>query len=255
MKQAPFYPALLDPEQPAPDGLTDGRGAPAGKRFDVYRNNVMQSLTDVMRAGFPVVRKLIGAQNFDIVAGAFIRAQPPSEPIMQRYGAGFDSFLAEVPQLSHLGYLGDVARLEQALRLSYHAADSVPLDAARLGDLATDALGAVQLAFAPAVHLIPSAWPLFDIWRFNTEDGAPKPQPVAQYVLVTRAEYDPAPHALSPAQGAWVAALMSGATLDAAQDTATTVDADCDIAAAMALLFAQNAVTGLMLDPSAKDPA
>ena len=48
---------------------------------------------------------------------------------------------------------------------------------------------------------------------------------------------------------------MSGATLDAAQDTATTVDADCDIAAAMALLFAQNAVTGLMLDPSAKDPA
>lgn len=255
MKQAPFYTALLDPEQPAPDGLTDARGAPAGKRFDVYRNNVMQSLTDVMRAGFPVVRKLIGAQNFDIVAGAFIRTQPPTEPIMQRYGAGFDSFLAEVPQLSHLGYLGDVARLEQALRLAYHAADSVPLDAARLGDLATDALGAVQLAFAPAVHLIPSAWPLFDIWRFNTEDGAPKPQPVAQYVLVTRAEYDPAPHALSPAQGAWVAALMSGATLDAAQDAATTVDADCDIAAAMALLFAQNAVTGLMLDPSAKDPA
>lgn len=246
-----FYDALLDPVQPAPEGLHDGNGAAAGKRFDVYRNNVMQSLTDVMRAGFPVVRKLIGAQNFDIVAGAFIRAQPPTLPIMQRYGDGFDSFLAEVPQLAHLGYLSDVARLEQALRLSYHAADCTPVDAARLGDLSPEQLGAVRFAFAPAVHLIPSVWPLFDIWRFNTEDGAPKPQPVAQHVLITRADYDPAPHALSPAQGAWIAALMTGETLEAAQDAAGAVDPACDIATPMTLLFAQNAVTGLI----PKDPA
>ncbi|UOA26450.1 DNA-binding domain-containing protein [Pseudosulfitobacter sp. DSM 107133] len=241
----PFVTALLDPAQTAPDGLHDGHGAEAGKRFDVYRNNVMQSLTDVMRAGFPVVRKLIGPQNFDIVAGAFIRAQPPTLPIMQRYGAGFDAFLAEVPQLAHLGYLGDVARLEQALRLSYHAADSTAVDAARLGDLTPEQLGATQLGFAPTVHLIPSVWPLHDIWRFNTEEAAPKPQPVAQHVLVTRAEYDPSPHPLSPAQGAWVAALMEGARLDTAQDAALAADPDCDIAAPMALLFAQNAVSRL----------
>ncbi|KEJ95868.1 Putative DNA-binding domain-containing protein [Pseudosulfitobacter pseudonitzschiae] len=246
-----FYDALLDPVLPAPEGLHDGTGAVAGKRFDVYRNNVMQSLTDVMRAGFPAVRKLIGAQNFDLVAGAFIRAQPPTLPIMQRYGDGFDSFLAEVPQLAHLGYLSDVAGLEQALRLSYHAADCVPLDAARLGDLPPEQLGAVRFAVAPAVHLIPSVWPLYDIWRFNTEDGAPKPQPVAQHVLITRADYDPVPHPLSPAQGAWIAALMAGETLEAAQDAAGAVDPACDIATPMALLFAQNAVTGLIT----KDPA
>jgi hypothetical protein len=240
----PFYRALLDPDQPAPKGLHNGHGGAAGKRFDVYRNNVLQSLTDVMRAGFPVVRKLIGAANFDIVAGAFIRAHPPTQPVMQRYGDGFDAFLADVPQLAHLGYLSDVARLEQALRLSYHAADSTPLEAVALAGLAPEQLADTQLVFAPTVHLIGSVWPLFDIWRFNTEEAAPKPQPVAQHVLVTRAEFDPAPHPLSPAQSAWIAALMAGATLDAAQDAANAVDPNCDIATPMGLLFAQNALTG-----------
>ncbi|MCR8827978.1 HvfC/BufC N-terminal domain-containing protein [Pseudosulfitobacter koreensis] len=240
-----FHGALLDPALSAPEGLHDGRGGAAGKRFDVYRNNVMQSLTDVMRAGFPVVRKLIGAANFDIVAGAFIRAHPPTQPIMQRYGDGFDAFLAAVPQLASLGYLGDVARLEQALRASCHAADTSPLEAAALAGLTPAQLTHTRLEFAPAVHLIASVWPLFDIWRFNSEDGAPKPQPVAQHVLVTRAGYDPAPHPLSPAQGAWIAALMAGASLDGAQDAAAQIDPDCDIATPMALLFAQNAVTGM----------
>ncbi len=240
-----FHEALLDPALQAPEGLHDGRGGAAGKRFDVYRNNVMQSLTDVMRAGFPVVRKLIGAANFDIVAGAFIRAHPPTQPIMQRYGGGFDGFLAEVPQLASLGYLGDVARLEQALRLSYHAADTEPLGASALASMSPEQVARTRLIFAPTVHLIASVWPLYDIWRYNSEDGAPKPQPVAQHVLITRAGFDPAPHPLSPAQSAWIAALMAGTTLDGAQDAASAVEPDCDIAAPMALLFAQNALTAL----------
>lgn len=44
---------------------------------------------------------------------------------------------------------------------------------------------------------------------------------------------------------------MAGETLEAAQDAAGAVDPACDIATPMALLFAQNAVTGLIT----KDPA
>jgi len=40
MSQHSFSQALLAPDLPIPEGLTDGQGAPAGKRFAVYRNNV-----------------------------------------------------------------------------------------------------------------------------------------------------------------------------------------------------------------------
>ena len=38
--QTAFTTALLDHAIPAPAGLTNPFGGPAGKRFDVYRNNV-----------------------------------------------------------------------------------------------------------------------------------------------------------------------------------------------------------------------
>ena len=58
---ARFARALLDPGQDRPAGLTGPGGAPAGRRFDVYRNNVAVSLTEALGQGFPVVKRLVGA--------------------------------------------------------------------------------------------------------------------------------------------------------------------------------------------------
>ena len=45
---AQFVPALLDPEAAIPPGLVDRAGRAAGKRFDVYRNNVAVGLADAL---------------------------------------------------------------------------------------------------------------------------------------------------------------------------------------------------------------
>jgi len=235
--QGPFRAALLDAEAPVPVGLVTPDGKVATRRFGVYRNNVVQSLIEAMRASFPIIEKLIGAENFTNLAHGYVRLNPPASPLMMHYGGGFPDYLSGFKPLSHIGYLSDVARLELALRESYHAADSTPLDPARLGTVAEGDLPRLRLHFAPPVRLIRSPWPLFDLWRFNTQAGAPKPEPRAQDVLITRPGFDPMPHALSPDAGSWLHDLISGTPLgDAGPD-------GFDPAQTFALLVTQGALT------------
>ncbi|WP_299150436.1 DNA-binding domain-containing protein [uncultured Tateyamaria sp.] len=240
--QTQFRTALLDPTQPVPDGLTDGAGQPTTKRFAVYRNNVTVALTEALKTAFPVLVSLLGRQNFDQLARLFVRAHPPTSPLMIHYGAHMPAFLSGFAPLSHIKYLSDVARLELALRQSYHAADVTPFDGRKLGTFEAHQIVASTLTLAPAATVIPTVWPLFDIWRYTTQSGAPKPRAIAQPILITRVEFDPEPHALTPAQAAWLSHVTGGATLGAAQDSAMAIDPGFDLFTLLTLLIQNNAI-------------
>ncbi len=154
--QTTFFGGLLNPAHPVPDGLTDGQSRPAGRRYGVYRNNVTVSLRDALAEGFPSIVGLIGRENFDHVARAFLRQTPPSSPLMMHYGAEFPSFLQGVEQLAHLPYLADVARIDVAMRQSYHAADSTGIDPSALQALDEDMLLSTVFDFAPSMILLRS---------------------------------------------------------------------------------------------------
>ena len=237
--------ALLDPSRPRPEGLTDAHGAEAGRRFDVYRNNIAVSLIDALETGFPVTTRLLGSANMRGFAGVFLRQTPPSSPVMFRYGAGFPEFLETAPDLDRWPYLADSVRLELDLRESYHAADSEPLAPSMLGSLAPDTLLTTRLDLAPSLRLRRSRWPIFDIWRYNTEEGADPPRSVAQDVVTLRIDYDPAPHPLSPGAAAWIGAILNGATIGEAHDIALAEAPAFDLGPTLSLLLEAGAITQL----------
>lgn len=241
--QSEFITALLDPQSAVPAGLTDPEGRPAGRRFSVYRNNVAVSLTDALQTAFPVIAKLIGDENFKGLAGLFLRQHPPASPLLMLYGEEMPGFLEGFQPLAHLGYLPDIARLELALRQSYHSADAAPADPATLQSLPPDRLMGARLVLAPAVRLIRSRWPIHAIWRFNMTPGAPKPEMVAEDVLVSRPDMDPTQTVLPAGGGAFVAALSGGATLSGAIEQASTEAPDFDLSATLAALLAANALS------------
>lgn len=242
--QTDFRAALLDAAQPQPEGLSDGNGRPAGRRYNVYRNNVAVSLTDALETGFPAVAKLIGTENFRNIAGLYLRQSPPESPRMMLYGRGFGDFLDAFAPLAKYPYLGDVARLEFALRESYHATDSTPIDPAALG-IDPEALMASTLTLAPSLRLLRSPYPIVSLWRYNMVADAPKPQPEAQDALILRAEFDPEPHALPQGGAAFVTALLQGRPLGAAYEAGLSETPAFDLSAMLTLLLGGNAITSL----------
>jgi hypothetical protein len=236
--QAGFAAALLDPGLPVPAGLTGPQGGPVGRRFDVYRNNVAGGLTRALEAGFPAVRALVGAEFFAAMAGVFLRAHPPKGRVLMLYGADFPAFLEGFGPVAHLGYLADVARLEQDVRESYHAADHVP---ARLDGVDPARLLAMRLRLAPSLRLVRSGWPVVQIRAAALGQG-PKPVMGAEAGLVLRPGFDPEVRRLTPKAGDFVAALMAGARLEAAMDAAGP---DVDAGAVLGQLLAAGAVEGM----------
>jgi hypothetical protein len=245
--QAAFRAALFDPAAPVPDGLTDPAGRPAGRRFDIYRNNVVASLAAALETGFPAVRALVGPDRFRALAIAHARAHPPRTPLMMHAGADLPAFLEGA------GFgtmLADVARLELAVRESYHAADVAPVDPAALGRIPPERLETLRVGFAPALRLVPSAHALVSRRQAALEGGAQGAEDRPETALVTRPGFDPVVTALAPPGGVFVAALARGDPLGAAVARAEAHDPAFTPAAALSALLAGGAITSLETEPA-----
>lgn len=238
---ATFQAAILDASLAVPEGLQDAQGAPAGARFSVYRNNVIVSLSEALATAFPLVKKLLGEGTFGQLAAVFVRAHPPTSPLMMFYGEDLPTFLEGFAPLKQIGYLPDCARLDLALRKSYHAADSKPFDTDQLQQEEEQARQ-VQMALAPATQIVRSAWPLFDLWRYNTDPAAPKPRAVAQDVLVTRVEFDPMPQVLPQGAADWLETINKGTAFGLATEQTLAIHPHFDLTQALTLALTSNAL-------------
>ncbi len=180
--EAAFAEALWGAEPPS--GITAPDPADVALRFKVYRNNVHHSLTRALAARFPVIEQLVGADFFAAMAHVYIGASPPNDPVMLRWGESFSGFLNGFPPVTHLPFLGDVARLEYARGRACHAADADPI--------ATDALqvahlDVLRLGLHPSVSLFTSPLPAVQIWKAH-QTGSTRAPLVSgpDYALIAR---------------------------------------------------------------------
>jgi hypothetical protein len=235
--QAAFAAQLLGADSADLAAEVLGDAIPAAARLRVYRHHVFESLGSALAATFPTVQALVGADFFRKLARAFVGQSPPDQPVLAEYGAGFPAFIAGHDAARDLPYLADVARLDWALNLAFHAPAGGRLTAADLAALPADRLPSLRLALAPGTTLISSSYPLDRIWAASQPDapaGTVDLDGGVAHLLVLRRPGDAAFVALSAAETTFVAGLADGLSLE---EAASRADSGFDLSASFARLL------------------
>jgi hypothetical protein len=197
-----------------------GGAAPGGlirsKRFRVYRNNVIASLINALRARYPVIERLVGEEFFEAAACLFVESHPPRSPALIDCGEGFSAFLDSFEPADTLPYLADVARLEWLRHRAYHAADRKALGPSDLARASSDRALALKFEFHPSAALVVSPYPIVSIWETNAHDAETRPigpDLDGEAALIVRPYYDVLVVRLDEAEHAFTVSLAEGTAL------------------------------------------
>jgi hypothetical protein len=228
-----------------------GDGLAPEARLALYRHHVFTTLTEVLKAAYPVVCRLVDARFFAYAADQYIRQQPPTGPCLFEYGATFPRFLADFPPCHTLGYLQDVARLEWAIHVAWHAEEVPPVDPQRLCGRTPDELASLTLALTPSVSYVRSPWPIERIWHANQPHADPTETVSLEAggvcLEIRRVNDEVICRSLDAGTFAWRAALAERQPLESALQPTLTAAPDFDLTTALQRLFAEGLVVDVII--------
>jgi hypothetical protein len=235
--QAEFAAAVFD-ERPEMSARVRAGRFPAAQHLQVYRNNVVESLTGALRAVYPVVEKLVGDGFFRYAAYEYLCAHRPRSGNLHDFGDAFENFLAGFAPAAELPYLPDVARLEWAWHQAFHAADAPAFDLARLGAVPAERHAALHFVLHPSARLLESDFPVVRIFEINQEGyGGDTSVDLAEggvRVLVIRRELTVYVEPLAAGEAELLTALAGQQPLGAAVEAALAAQPNFDLSGTLA---------------------
>ncbi|MCX7147848.1 MAG: DNA-binding domain-containing protein [Rhodocyclales bacterium] len=256
--QQVFAGALLAAEPSCPPGLTAWNGSDPGRRFAIYRNNVVVSLIDALADTYPVTQELVGEEFFRAMARLFIQANPPRSRMLAFYGDRLADFIEGFPPAAAVSYLADVARLEMLRVSAYHAADAVPLTPAEIAPLLEDeaALPTARIGLHPSLKVLFSRHAVVSLWAAHqttdvTRALAAVDSDVAEVALVLRVGLDVEISRIAAGAAVFITGLEQGIAFGRAAEQALAADDAFDLAATLGLLIRGGAITTMIIPRSA----
>ncbi|MBD0788698.1 putative DNA-binding domain-containing protein [Vibrio sp. Y2-5] len=88
----------------------------AEERLQIYRNNFVMSLTEVLQATYPMLKEVLGEECFDAIARHYILSHPLKQGDVSGYGKHFNQTVALFPNVVEAApYAVELARFEWTL--------------------------------------------------------------------------------------------------------------------------------------------
>ncbi len=227
----------------APEFTAGTGSAPA--RLNIFRNNTFASLTECLRAVFPVTQELSDERFFAYAAHEFVNQHPPREARLSEFGAEFPRFLAAFEPCRQFPIIAEMAALEWAIALTLSSAEEAPAPISAINGLRAGQLD-VGFSLQPHLHFTISRWPLIGVWADHKRDPVVISGPLTKQtsrVALTRKGEDIQMVALDAARFTFWRALARGLPLERAARRALTLDPFFDLLRETLLLFKSQLIT------------
>lgn len=137
----------------------------ADTRMQIYRNNFVISLSEVLQATYPMVHALVGEECFAPIARHHVLNQPLTRGDVTHYGEHFDQSLQQFDAVMQAApYIAEVARFEWTLDVSqqlFSRNNSVQYGLADLAQIPTEQHANIRFHLHPDVVLLTSPFTVY----------------------------------------------------------------------------------------------
>ena len=194
--------------------------------LDAYRGNAAMLAERALKAVYPTVAAMLGAEAFGRLARMFWREHPPCRGDLGAWGDGFAEALEANAALAEWPYVADGARLDLAIHRCERAADA-SFEPASLDLLASVDPALLRVRLMPGSAALASAWPIATIHAAHRHDAggfeaarAAIAARTGECVWVARDGWRALVHRIDAPAWEWNRRLLDGPDLAAALDVA-----------------------------------
>lgn len=224
------------------------------KRIEIYRRNVFSTLTSALSDLYPVTEKIVSPPFFLRLAEQFVRDTPSVSGDLNMFGREWPEFLRAHAEAISLPYLEDVAKLEWAWHIAFHARDCAQFNIAALADVPPEQHAALRFLLHPSATFMESLHPIVRIWNVNQREYAGNMRlnwsVPGDLTLVSRDDLTVKIQSLARPNFYFLRALNDGDKLEAAANAAFTIDPEFDLQHSLLGAIQSNIIVDLKLPAS-----
>jgi hypothetical protein len=134
------------------------------ERLNIYYNNTLLGLTDILAGAYPILQKIVGEGFFRTIGYHYIEIHPQSTGNRHTFGAELGAFLSSYQPAAPWPYLSDIATIEWAYFQAAIADNALAIDFNSLTNLISDQPDFV-LSLHPGVHFVDLCFNSLEIWQ------------------------------------------------------------------------------------------
>jgi hypothetical protein len=126
----------------------------AAARLNVYGDAYRLRLADALAANYPRLQRLLGDEDFAVLAREYLARHPSSNPSVRWFGDRLADHLRDQPSFTTSPWLSELARWEWAIAAAFDAPDHAPIDAGALAAVEAAHWPALQFTFHPSAQCL-----------------------------------------------------------------------------------------------------
>ena len=200
-----------------------------GIRFSTYPNGYFSSYTKVLAADHKTVAKIMGEENFQMMAAVYVKDNPAHSGDLNEYGHKFPDFIEQMDSVHD--FMADIARLDRLKIICDNSVNSEPMDPASMANLPPEDLPNLKLPLLQNAHFLSSQYnirPFFE--REGIEDiGIEEIREKTSHAIVFRPYYEVKVLWLEGDVYEFFQALKDGSTIEDAYTAAAGLNEQFDL--------------------------